>query len=164
MKKIAALAVVLGAGMAANAQEVVNVGTFNLVPGQPLVINFPATGSNYDSMIFAGTYIDLADPFAFATDLKVEVQSPGGQFYSVGGFDDVINAWPTMGTGAGTYSETVAFGWSEPMTGPWTFTLINDFTSNVGLDWENVSITLVPAPGAAALMGMGGLLAFRRRR
>ena len=38
--------------------------------------------------------------------------------------------------------------------------------SNLGLDAGdfNFTATLVPAPGAAALLGVGGLLAARRRR
>lgn len=37
-------------------------------------------------------------------------------------------------------------------------------TGGSELRWDNYSVSLVPAPGAAALLGLGGLVAARRRR
>jgi hypothetical protein len=48
------------------------------------------------------------------------------------------------------------------VTGLYTFTL----TATSGADTvsQTMNVNVVPAPGAAALMGLGGLLAVRRRR
>ena len=157
-------AAVLGIAATASAQ-VFNVGSFNVTPGSPIALQFNAPGGNYSDFIFEGDYLDQADPFAYPSDLKINFTSPGGQTYSIGGYDSVVNQWSFQNqTEAGHYMHNGSFGFSDPLSGNWTVELVNDFSFNVGLDWQNVTITFIPAPGAAAVMGMGGLLAMRRRR
>lgn len=48
--------------------------------------------------------------------------------------------------------------------GDFAFLLISGFDNKASFLIDDVSVTLVPAPGAAALLGMGALVASRRRR
>jgi hypothetical protein len=56
------------------------------------------------------------------------------------------------------YSATITVANDNP-TLSFTFTNPSDYT-----DMDSVTANLVPAPGAAALLGLGGLVAARRRR
>src|SRR5688572_25388982 len=56
------------------------------------------------------------------------------------------------------YTATITTTNANP-TLSFTFTNPNDYT-----DMDNVTASLVPAPGAMALLGLGGLVAARRRR
>lgn len=55
-----------------------------------------------------------------------------------------------------TQNEAFAFSFANPLGSASNFTVTSSFTSSAD--------RLIPTPGAAALMGLGGLLAARRRR
>lgn len=72
--------------------------------------------------------------------------------------------------GAGTYLYTFRFNLSTTNAGAnvgWTLADTNGTGSNVGLTYEAANLgvmTVTPTPGAAALIGLGGLASMRRRR
>lgn len=84
--------------------------------------------------------------------------------YSGGGsvFADLFGAALSIPSGSDTFTENFAgalFGSVGDIGAEWNFTLsARDQASGVS------TFTVVPAPGAAALLGLGGLMAARRRR
>lgn len=64
---------------------------------------------------------------------------------------------------AGPYGATLSVFTGTSADGTWNLYIDDDTGSDAGsmVGW---SITFVPAPGAAALLGLGGLVAVRRRR
>ena len=48
--------------------------------------------------------------------------------------------------------------------GEWSFSFYAAIANGQVTQWNNVVITLVPAPGTVAFFGVGGLVATRRRR
>lgn len=96
-----------------------------------------------------GSWIDLGLPTGFAYDgwYTLEIELAGGQFnYSVGdasGFVIDLNSSASLGN-------VILQG--------------HNTTEGVSYDiyWDNLAAT--PAPGALALLGLGGLTALRRRR
>jgi hypothetical protein len=79
-------------------------------------------------------------------------------------------AFPTTGAAipAGTYGATADFTTTfagASAGGPWTLSVVDRFTGDIGrLNSFELNFTVVPTPGAAALLGLGGLAMARRRR
>jgi hypothetical protein len=79
-------------------------------------------------------------------------------------------AFPTTGTAipAGTYGSTADFTTffaGASVGGPWTLSVVDRFSGDIGrLNSFELNFTVVPTPGAAALLGLGGLAVARRRR
>ena len=67
--------------------------------------------------------------------------------------NNVTFSGPILG-GATLSSEAFSFGFANQVGSPTAFTATSSFTSSA----------VIPAPGAFALVGLGGLAAFRRRR
>ena len=80
----------------------------------------------------------------------------------LGNFDDFQDGPPIA---SGTYD---AISWGAPgpyAAGSWNLFLRDRFSGDDGAVGSiSINYTLVPAPGAMALMGLGGLVATRRRR
>ena len=72
--------------------------------------------------------------------------------------NSVIFSGPIMAGFGSVSNEAFSFSFANPVatTPTGSFTTTSSFTSSANL--------VVPAPGAAALLGLGGLLAGRRRR
>lgn len=173
MKTASVLAAAAGMGLAsaALAQVDLNVGAINnLVPGQPQVFNFNvAQNFAVTGFSFMGDLVSLAPAGAWGSDMRLVIGAPGGQTVSIGGFDTLSDLdWAFTGSGSANPGSYASGPHAWPLgnsAGAWTLTFTNDWASGNGqLTWSNVKVTLVPAPGAAALMGLGGLVAFRRRR
>ena len=67
--------------------------------------------------------------------------------------NNVVFSGPILG-GATLSSEAFSFAFANQVGSPSAFTATSSFTSSA----------VIPAPGAFALVGLGGLAAFRRRR
>jgi MYXO-CTERM domain-containing protein len=63
------------------------------------------------------------------------------------------------------FLSTPLAGFDPSLPGDYTLTIsARDLNTNAGLGSATAIVRVVPTPGAAALLGMGGLLAMRRRR
>lgn len=174
MKTASVLAAAAGLGLAsaALAQPVdLNVGAINgLVPGQPQVFNFNVPQSfDVTGFSFMGDLVQIGPAGAWGSDMRMVIMAPGGASVSIGGFDTLSDLdWDFSGSGSaspGSYASGPHAWALGNSTGAWSLTFTNDWASGNGsMDWSNVKVTLVPAPGVAALMGLGGLVALRRRR
>jgi MYXO-CTERM domain-containing protein len=87
----------------------------------------------------------------------------GSQFQALWSFDGPGSA------AAGTYTDTRSD--APPLVynpgTSYTFIFGNGFSFSGPVDYSNICVTLfgvVPAPGAVALLGLGGLVGMRRRR
>lgn len=154
--------------------EKISLGTFSAPGGQSSFFEYLGNPDNTDDIIgFTVSFIfnDAADPFAWASDLRLDIVFQGG-IYSVGGFSTLVNPWDFQGSGsnpAGSYFHEACYVWEG---NPFSkldlkgFQLTNDYGFNGAVAWQDISITLykVPAPGALALLGMAGVTGARRRR
>jgi hypothetical protein len=174
MKTATVLAAAAGMGLAsvAMAQIDLNAGNMSLLPGGPVTLNFNvAQNVAVTGFSFSGTCSFLASIGSWASDTRLTISAPGGASATIGGYDNQASStflWAFQGgasSAPGNYTSgphNMAFGNAN---GNWTLKFENDWNfSGSQIDWQNVHVTLIPAPGAMALLGLGGLLAGRRRR
>ena len=105
----------------------------------------------------------------WASDTNAMITAPDGQSVSIGGFgspaDLDYDYQGSVSADPGIYMSGPHFGWIDGGNAGGTYTL--KITQDFGVGFFNdftVHILRVPAPGAAALLGLGGLVAMRRRR
>jgi hypothetical protein len=176
MKRVAVLAVVLGAGMAANAQ-VLNFGSTGVLAGggafMEQVFNLGGSG-DITGFRITGDML-TAGGNSWQADMRLTIIAPNMATFDIGGFSSGLPSWSASTTGPSVPGNTASPGPLDAsadfafgnVAGAWTVRLSNGWPSAAVTDtlqWDNVVITLIPAPGAAALLGMGGLVALRRRR
>ena len=172
MKNLA-IASVAGLALAAtdNAQTVVDLSGQG-IQGTPMQV-----GSGVASGGITGIGFDISvstvDP-SWADEVIIDISGPSGFSFRGAGANsnfsgDPVNADLTFGWGptAGTFSFSGTASVSGD-AGTYNISAFDAFDDFPGSDnavfLEGSSITLIPAPGAAALLGMGGLVATRRRR
>lgn len=144
-----------GSGNCAAANSDVASGEFNTRMVSPGI----AIGAGPASVSFKYNYQN----FAFLDTFAVEISTNGGGSWSTlwstqadtGGFGSLPGASQTIDISAyGGNTVNIGFHYYDPNTGDW--------------DWyvevDDVVVDAVPAPGAAALLGLGGLFMGRRRR
>lgn len=194
MKKIAALLVLAGAATAnadvfgpgagfaipdnnaAGAGSTIVVSGMGLVTDVNLTITF-GTGStlgNREHTWIQDLIITLTGPGGSVLIYNREAMSPSASSSDMNGaytFDDgaatVFTAAPAASGNivSGTYRPVNAlsvFNGSNP-NGNWTLNIADRAGADVG-DVVSWSLEIVPTPGAAALLGLGGLASMRRRR
>lgn len=109
---------------------------------------------------------------SWGEELNIDISGPGGFLFTADGGDgglsddgpdDLTFGW---GGSSGTFSfaGTVAVSGGAGTYTVSAFDDFDDFGADNGVFNSGSTITLIPAPGAAALLGMGGLAATRRRR
>ena len=115
--------------------------------------------------------------FTWAGDLLLTIIDPNGVGMQFGGFDidpglpnagDFPADWDSDVSGNYTYAtsvETMGLGGA----GVWSFSIIDGYTQGEVTDyWDGVitleGVSVVPAPGALALLGIAGIAGRRRRR
>lgn len=156
---------------------VIDLGSFTLVAdpdGNPTTVDFSVTGpSDVIGFTFAGDASGVSGNSTWASDSRLSVILDGSEVFNVGGFSGTQNSWDFQGSGStndGSYSSTHIIAKNNPVAAgaSWTFSFFHDWNSTFAepITWSNASITVhrVPAPGAMALLGLGGLAAGRRRR
>jgi len=105
----------------------------------------------------------------WASDTNLMITAPDGQTVSIGGFgtpaDLDYDYQGSVSADPGVYMSGPHVGWIDggPASGTYTLKMTQDFGVGFFADFS-VHILRVPAPGAAALLGLGGLVAIRRRR
>lgn len=181
MKKVLLVAAVLAAAAgAANADVTLNLGNANLTGGTFVSGSTGLTGTLTGITISYDFQPDAAAQTAgsWASDAILFVQGPdlntgewGGYNLSFGGFDEGVFSFdgPISAT-PGIYgdSQTVSNATPPSGAGTWFVAFANGWGSSPAVQYNNISVTLhgvnVPTPGAMALLGLGGLVATRRRR
>lgn len=183
MKKLLAAALVAAAAGAANADVTYNLGNALLVGNGTTGVVDTLTGTVTGVTISVDFQPDATAQSAgsWASDAALIVIPPAGSGGSQwGGFNTLFGPgtvfqsyWTYDGAGsapAGIYTDT------QPNTnagltgaGSWTIAWGNGWSTSPAVQYNNITVTLhgvdvVPAPGAAALLGLGGLLVARRRR
>lgn len=178
MSKVLVAVAGLAMAGAANAQ-VFNFGNTGVLAGfnAAATQNFNVASGGSITGFTITADMQTAGGGSWQSDMKLEITAPGGAVFSVGPtFGNTTNtAWNQLGgtgavppntTAAGPLSMSFPFAFGSA-TGNWTVRLSNGWTGALAPDtvsWNNVVITLVPTPASAALLGLGGLVALRRRR
>lgn len=150
--------------------ERVFAGFYSLGGGQSATwthLNVPNNQQIF-ALTFEIFYGEPVGDLSYASDLKVLVNTPTGGFYDIGGFDNPGMPWAFDGFGSdapGLYTDKIFLNPWEPK-GWWQFTFINDWAADANPNTYEIWVTFqkIPAPGSAALLGLGGLAAIRRRR
>lgn len=65
---------------------------------------------------------------------------------------------------AGPYGTSLMSAFGTSVNGTWSLYVVDDASADTGAIAGGWQIEVVPAPGAVALLGLGGLVATRRRR
>jgi len=143
--------------------------TYSGGQGQSFVIDVEENGNPVVGFSVSFDFDDTNDPFAYASDLRIDLYPPVGPATSIGGYDTPSD-FPYDHQGpsdSGHFDSGPHYAWTPgvPKGGTWGFTLINDFSFNGAVSWNNVSITLhkVPEPATLSLLALGGLALLRRR-
>ncbi len=187
MTKSIAVAAGLAIAASASANDFVEtksiaIGDFDLEGGQSITFDIDTAALGGGPVVgfqFSGIYEDADGAGgSWASDLQLTVTTSSGTMFVVGGFDagfDENWTWPNAGfsdapndgvPNAELASEHFPYKDAPEDKGLWSFTFTNDFSTGNPINWNNVQIDLynIPAPGAAALLGVAGLAGLRRRR
>ncbi len=122
-------------------------------------------------------FVKVIADSSWASDLEMKLTTPGGQITVYGqesfnggdpfGPQDFV--WDFDGVGSqpsGPYTSTHLVWHDNPIPkgGDWNFMFAE--TWDGGVEYNNLTITLlkIPSPGALALLGVAGLVSPRRRR
>ncbi len=175
--KIALCAGALAAAVAAvaSADTTVSLGNNSLVGGASNTYTFSLDGSMSD-FVLDFDYVD-GNSASWASDMIIQIIDPNGVNRYWGGTTVVpagstfVNFWSFDGSGStasGHYNDPSNTGATLSGTGTWTFRIWNGWASATNpCGYDNVVLQLkgsiVPAPGAVALLGLAGLVGRRRR-
>jgi len=175
MRKAIIAAAVLGITGAATADVVVEQVLISdmvqLAAGESASYQIDVADNNNEILGFgfAGTVTGISGTAAWASDTRLDVGSPAGTAFGVGGFDNPApNGWAFDGsasTNDGFYSDEFTAFAGEMKGGVWSITLTNDWVGAPVITWdfEVYLIKKIPAPAGLALLGLAGLAGRRRR-
>ena len=139
--------------------EVLDIGEFSVDSaangGEPVVFSLPAGVASRGDVVglsFEGTVAGISGTSTWASDLCMQVESPGGATFAVGGFSGDaagcnVNDWDFDGAGDdGTYESVHldAFDPVEGDEGEWIVSFTNDWNSTgaATMTWSEVNVTL----------------------
>lgn len=169
---IAATGAMLMAGSASafDGGERVFAGFYSIAGGESFTwahLNVPNNDAIF-ALTFEIFYGEPVSDDSYASDLRVDILTPTGGLYNIGGFDNNENPWAFDGFGSdapGLYTDKMFLDQWEPK-GWWQFVFTNDWAVDPNPNTYEIWVTFqkIPAPGSAALLGLGGLIAMRRRR
>ena len=169
--KTLAIATVAGLATAASAQTVDLSGlSYDGAVATPggMVVTSGVTAIQFDLAVNAG---DFGNNISWGAEVEIQIDGPGGFSFNADGSDgeasdfgpsDLTFGWANS-PGTFTFSGTAVVSGGA---GTYTLTIFDSF-DDAGTDGSFLAgstVTFVPAPGAAALLGLGGLAATRRRR
>ncbi len=120
-------------------------------------------------------YDESVDDASWASDAAMRVDFVGTTFVNLGGTfggmgrlggaPDMIWSFDGSGSSApGTYSTTYFFGGSILTTESVEISLTDTFNGGNSFTGITIDLIMVPAPGAAAVLGLAGIAGIRRRR
>ena len=170
MRQAVTVLAVAGAASMAFGQATFSTGAFSLSSPNMLTFTFEKADNGTTIEGFS-IWIDYVGDGGgtWASDTNAMITAPDGQSVSIGGFgspsDLDYDYQGSVSADPGVYGSGPHFGWIDGGNagGVYTLKLTQDFGIGVFNDFS-VHILRVPAPGAAALLGLGGLVAMRRRR
>ena len=181
-QSIIALALAAAAS-SANADVVLNLGNANLAGGETTVQTQPLAGTllgfviSYDFEPDAtaqanGSWASDA-AFAIQSPITVPVQWGGYDIYVAGPNPLFADFWTFDGGGSAAPGPYTDIRMDIPIgmfgSGNWNFTFGNGYSDSTPVQYNSITVTLfglepVPAPSSAALLGLAGLAAMKRRR
>ena len=125
--------------------NIVETGLVASTAGTPVLTGASGTLSSLDVTL---NFSNSGGGQSWPADMMVEIGLPDGNCYSIGGYNltsactDLGNyqvVWPAawQTTTSGTYTTTVDLaGAGLTGTGPWSFTLVNGWTTSSGVDYD----------------------------
>jgi hypothetical protein len=183
VKKLGALAIVLGAAASAHADVVLNLGNANLAGGQSVIQSPALTGTLLGFVLSFDFAPDAAAQLngSYASDAALVIQSPitvpvqwGGYDLLMGGASTVfVDFWTFDGPASAVPGPYTDIRGDIPVglfgTGTWSFLFGNAWSTSTPVQYNSVTLTLygvqpVPAPAGAGLLGVAGLGLMRRTR
>jgi|GEM_PF-3015566 len=142
----------------ADLDETLSVPDFELFPGQPVEFTVPGgvtSQAPVTGIAFEGTVVGIEDTGFWASDTRMDVTSPEGEEFSVGGFDNPGEyTWGFDGAASGfdgfyTSAHPDVFGPGGILDeGDWDLSFVLDFSKSPergegSFEWTDVSITLL---------------------
>jgi hypothetical protein len=179
-KALLSAALLAGAAGVAHADYTFNLGSQQAAGNQGVSANANLTGTlggievHYD-------FDPQASGGSWASDAALTLAGPSGGAFQWGGYDVLFSSatfvdfWIYDGGGsapAGHYTDTrvdIPAPLAGAGAGSYTVFFGNGWSASGAVAYNNVTVTLrglslVPAPSAAGLLGLGGLALARRRR
>lgn len=131
-----------------------NITDWSLTLTAPNLLGGPIV--TIEKSLSGQTFVSGPGTTATATDLSFDFGTPRGWFLLQGGADDLNDFWclEIAGCTAAGFGESIGYDTSG----------INTVTEHESNFSGVVVFASVPAPGTFALLGLGGLVATRRRR
>jgi hypothetical protein len=127
----------------------------------------PGNGGWFNSPIFVN-FVDPSDGVTPAVVGSVTAMwgDGGGDFDAVDmrAFDLSNNLIASQTFTGSTFTQIQLTAVGIARVEFWANTNVGSGTSDTGLDWISYPTPVVPAPGVAAVVGLGGVVALRRRR
>lgn len=177
--KIAAIIAVAGFAGAVSAQTVIDLSGMNVDGAAPTTFTVNQTDHGpLDSLDFNLTAEAVAP--SWGSEINVTLTHvPSGWSFNADGDDadfdddgpaDFLFGWGNS-SGVFSFQGSVNMAGQGPADtfGEWRISLSDDFDDGVNPDHfyhsgSTITINKIPAPGALALLGLGGVAAMRRRR
>ena len=171
-----AIATVAGLAAAASANHVIDLSGVGVDGAAPTVINSGALGAGALQSIDFDFEVEAISP-SWGSEINISLthDNSGYTFTADGDDADFSDDGPAdflfgfdNTSGVFNFSGSVAVSGLADVNGDWTVTLADDF-DDAGTDHQyladsSVTVNSVPAPAGLALLGLGGMVAARRRR
>ncbi len=168
MKNLA-IASVAGLAIAATASaQVIDLSgaLYDGIPNAVGSVNVPGGVTAIQFNLSVSTFTP-----SWGEEVNIDITGPGGFFFGADGSDaglsddgpdDLTFGW---GSSTGTFTANITVA-AVGGAGVYSVSVFDDFddAGDDGIFNSGSTITFIPAPGAVALVGLGGLAAVRRRR
>lgn len=172
-----AIATVAGFAAAASANHIIDLSGVAVDGAAPTVLNTGALGGGALQSIDFDFEVEAISP-SWGSEINISLthDNSGYTFTADGDDADFSDDGPAdflfgFGNASGVFSFSGSVDLSGQLadaSGNWTVTLSDDFDDSVNPDHQylqgTVTINQVPAPAGLALLGLGGMVAARRRR